>query len=66
MLPTLRIGMVGHGFMGKVHGHAYRSLGFYYLTAQAIDDRYDFHRHAAAAALDIRGSGLVVFHLLLE
>jgi predicted dehydrogenase len=22
--------MVGHGFMGKVHGHAYRSLGFYY------------------------------------
>lgn len=29
-LPVLRVGMVGHGFMGKVHGHAYRSLGFYY------------------------------------
>ena len=30
MLRTLRVGIVGHGFMGKVHGHAYRSLGFYY------------------------------------
>ncbi len=30
MLQELRVGMVGHGFMGKVHGHAYRSLGFYY------------------------------------
>ena len=29
MPKTLRVGMVGHGFMGKVHGHAYRSLGFY-------------------------------------
>jgi len=29
-MKTLRIGMVGHGFMGKVHGHAYRSLPFYY------------------------------------
>lgn len=29
-LRTLRVGMVGHGFMGKTHGHAYRSLGFYY------------------------------------
>jgi predicted dehydrogenase len=29
-LPILRVGVVGHGFMGKVHGHAYRSLGFYY------------------------------------
>jgi len=27
---TLRVGIVGHGFMGKVHAHAYRSLGFYY------------------------------------
>ncbi len=35
MLPTLRIGMVGHGFMGKVHGHAYRSLGFYYDPSPA-------------------------------
>jgi len=26
----LRVGIVGHGFMGKMHGHAYRSLGFYY------------------------------------
>jgi predicted dehydrogenase len=30
MLRTLRVGVVGHGFMGKMHGHAYRSLGFYY------------------------------------
>lgn len=30
MTRTLRVGMVGHGFMGKMHGHAYRSLGFYY------------------------------------
>jgi len=30
MLETLRVGMVGHGFMGKMHGHAYRSLNFYY------------------------------------
>jgi predicted dehydrogenase len=30
MLKTLRVGIVGHGYMGKVHGHAYRSLGFYY------------------------------------
>ena len=29
-MRTLRVGVVGHGFMGKVHGHAYRSLGFYY------------------------------------
>ncbi len=32
---TLRVGMVGHGFMGKMHGHAYRSLGFYYDPAPA-------------------------------
>ena len=30
MIPALRIGVVGAGFMGKMHGHAYRSLGFYY------------------------------------
>lgn len=35
MLPTLRVGIVGHGFMGKVHGHAYRSMGFYYDPAPA-------------------------------
>ena len=29
-MRTLRVGMVGHGFMGKMHGHAYRSLAFYY------------------------------------
>lgn len=29
-LPTLRVGIVGYGFMGKMHSHAYRSLGFYY------------------------------------
>ncbi|NIA13325.1 MAG: Gfo/Idh/MocA family oxidoreductase [Nitrospiraceae bacterium] len=29
-MRTLRVGMAGHGFMGKMHGHAYRSLGFYY------------------------------------
>lgn len=29
-MKALRVGIVGHGFMGKVHGHAYRSLGFYY------------------------------------
>lgn len=34
-LPTLRVGVVGHGFMGKVHGHAYRSLNFYYDPAPA-------------------------------
>jgi levoglucosan dehydrogenase len=27
---TLRVGMIGHGFMGKMHSHAYRSLNFYY------------------------------------
>ena len=27
---TLRVGMIGHGFMGKTHGHAYRSLRYYY------------------------------------
>lgn len=26
---TLRVGMVGHGFMGKTHSHAYRSLPYY-------------------------------------
>jgi len=35
MARTLRVGMVGHGFMGKMHGHAYRSLGFYYDPAPA-------------------------------
>lgn len=25
-----RIGVVGYGFMGKTHAHAYRSLGYYY------------------------------------
>ncbi len=29
-LKTIRVGIVGHGFMGKMHGHAYRSLNFYY------------------------------------
>ncbi len=29
-MNPLRIGIVGHGFMGKTHAHAYRSLGFYY------------------------------------
>ncbi len=29
-MRTLRVGIVGYGFMGKVHAHAYRSLGFYY------------------------------------
>ena len=27
--------MVGYGFMGKMHGHAYRSLNFYYDPAPA-------------------------------
>ena len=35
MLQTLRVGVVGHGFMGKMHGHAYRSLPFYYEPAPA-------------------------------
>lgn len=34
-MKTLRVGIVGHGFMGKVHGHAYRSLPFYYDPAPA-------------------------------
>ncbi len=34
-MQTLRVGMVGHGFMGKTHGHAYRSLGYYYDPAPA-------------------------------
>lgn len=29
-MKTLRIGIIGHGFMGKMHAHAYRSLPFYY------------------------------------
>jgi predicted dehydrogenase len=32
---TIRVGMVGHGFMGKMHAHAYRSLNFYYDPAPA-------------------------------
>ena len=32
---TLRVGIVGHGFMGKMHAHAYRSLNFYYDPAPA-------------------------------
>ncbi|MDP8245578.1 MAG: Gfo/Idh/MocA family oxidoreductase [Candidatus Hinthialibacter antarcticus] len=31
----LRIGVIGHGFMGKMHAHAYRSLPFYYDPAPA-------------------------------
>lgn len=34
-MRTLRVGMVGFGFMGKMHGHAYRSLNFYYDPAPA-------------------------------
>lgn len=34
-LKTVRVGIVGHGFMGKMHGHAYRSLNFYYEPAPA-------------------------------
>lgn len=34
-MKTLRVGMVGFGFMGKMHGHAYRSLNFYYDPAPA-------------------------------
>lgn len=33
--PVLRVGIVGHGFMGKMHAHAYRSLNFYYDPAPA-------------------------------
>jgi len=33
--PTLRVGIVGFGFMGKMHAHAYRSLNFYYEPAPA-------------------------------
>ncbi|MBN2325552.1 MAG: Gfo/Idh/MocA family oxidoreductase [Candidatus Omnitrophica bacterium] len=33
--PTLRVGIIGHGFMGKMHAHAYRSLNFYYDPAPA-------------------------------
>ncbi len=33
--PTLRIGMIGHGFMGKTHTHAYRSLPYYYSQVPA-------------------------------
>lgn len=29
-LPVLRVGIAGHGFMGKMHAHSYRSLNFYY------------------------------------
>ena len=28
--PVLGVGMVGYGFMGKVHTFAYKNLGFYY------------------------------------
>ncbi|MBI1390323.1 MAG: hypothetical protein GC154_17935 [bacterium] len=28
--PEIRIGVIGHGFMGKMHAHACRSLNFYY------------------------------------
>jgi predicted dehydrogenase len=31
----LRVGIVGHGFMGKMHAHAYRSLNFYYEKSPA-------------------------------
>lgn len=34
-LPVLRVGIVGHGFMGKMHAHSYRSLNFYYEPAPA-------------------------------
>ncbi|SFQ04052.1 Gfo/Idh/MocA family protein [Salibacterium halotolerans] len=27
---TIRVGMIGHQFMGKVHSHAYRDLPFYF------------------------------------
>lgn len=33
--PTLRIGIIGHGFMGKMQAHCYRSLPFYYGEAPA-------------------------------
>ena len=32
---VIRAGIVGHGFMGKMHAHAYRSLNFYYDPAPA-------------------------------
>jgi predicted dehydrogenase len=31
----LRVGIVGYGFMGKTHSHAYRSLGYFYDTLPA-------------------------------
>ncbi len=37
-MREFRIGVVGFGFMGKMHSHAYRSLPFYYdpLPARAV------------------------------
>ena len=34
-MKTIRVGIVGHGFMGKMHAHAYRSLNFYYESVPA-------------------------------
>lgn len=34
-ITKLRVGVIGHGFMGKMHAHAYRSLPFYYDPAPA-------------------------------
>jgi len=32
---VLRVGIVGYGFMGKTHAHAYRSLGYHYTELPA-------------------------------
>ncbi|MGY4688308.1 Gfo/Idh/MocA family protein [Salibacterium sp. K-3] len=51
---TVRVGLIGHQFMGKVHSHAYRDLPFYFdppvaPVQQAIAGR---NEHAVKEAAD--------------
>ena len=37
MSKTLRVGMIGYGFMGKVHSHALRSVNRFFPDAPAVE-----------------------------
>ena len=37
MSKTLRVAMIGYGFMGKVHSHAWRSVNHFFPDAPQIE-----------------------------
>ena len=48
MSKPLRVGMIGYGFMGKVHSHAFRSVNPFFPDAPQVEMTVICGRDAAA------------------